>query len=138
MSKKSINSQKFLELVSRLEGQKHAMPGMEAIVELFNEFGQLMQTFYQTQEEADRKLLWTEANACNDRLQTAFADLCKGWGLSVEEVQAMMEDSNNYSPEEWRQVQDLKREACSAVIEEPSRIRNRERLSTKRQPRKWA
>ncbi len=132
MSTKTINTEKFLELVQMLDSQKHLMPGMESVVGMFNELGGLMEDMQKAEDEESKAKIWEAANACNVKLQNEFSNLCKSWGFSVEELQAVIEDPKNYSVEEWSAMQDVKRQA-EAVMNEEAR-----RPTKKRKARGWA
>ncbi len=127
--KTAIDHKKFLELAGRLEGQGVPQE-MGVLVSLFKEMGLLMGGYNQSQDLEEKKAVWEEILLCQQSLRDEFAVMCKGWGVSPEEVGAYVENPMNYSAEEWRKVQEVKADVHSAVEEYTGGSR-------RRKPRRW-
>jgi len=130
--KAAMDYKKFLELVGRLESQGDAPREMLPLVALFKEMGLLMGKFSQSQEPEEKEVAWESLLACQQRLKEEFATACGQWGVSAEEATDYIENPMNYSPAEWRKVQEVRTEVYDTIKEE-----KRSRSQAKRKPRRW-
>lgn len=132
---KTVNHEKFLELVKRLEDLKGSLPGLEPLVDSFSKLGLLMGRFQKEEKVEAKEEAWRELKDCQKKLEKDFSEVCQGWGMGIEDMQAFVNNPMNYSPDEWRNVQEIKTEVESL---QERVIRRRMIGKSSHKLRKWA
>jgi len=93
-----------------------------------------MGQYNRASEESERQVVWGDLRACQVLLNQRFVDLCRGWGCSPNEAYAYLENSTNYTPAAWQQVQDVRTEVYSALHEKNTK---RRKAGSARRAHRW-
>jgi hypothetical protein len=132
--KTQINHEKYMALVEKLADMK-SLPGMDVLIERFRKLGHYIGMYQSTIGTEDQAIAWQQLQASQKEVEEEFHSICRGWGMTMEEVRAQVENPMNYTPDEWEKVLETKQEVYSVVEREKTSHRP---AGVKHKARKWA
>lgn len=93
----------FSELLNSSEKELDVNTALEQTVELFEEIAHVMK---EGNQEEQNEVLGALERVSKD-IQEQFEDMCEKSGISKEDIQAMVNNPNNFDSEIWTSLQDL-------------------------------
>ena len=122
-----MNNPKLQQFLESFASSQENQEKLNDLVKLSFGALELMQKQFTATNEDEKKAALEELMACSQELNTRFDKICHEGGMTREEMQAFAEDMQNFSPEQWAQMQavrsGIEHKAAEVIAEKPRKAK---------------
>lgn len=121
----------FSELLHTGDQEMDVNSAVERSMEIFDEIALVMKEGNQEEQKAIVEAL----EKVNENIQTQFNAVCKEAGISREEIESMIKDPKNFTPEIWEALQGLQGQVDKTYVNKA--LHNKPETKRKKSKKQW-
>jgi len=117
-----MNQNQIVQLFEQFADSKDQMAGLENLLNLSSQAIHLVKQV-QSAPASEQKQLQAKLTANRNTLMVEFEQILSKLGMTKETAELFVQDPNNFSKEQWQQIQAFKKELDKETESKPSPVK---------------